>query len=152
MPVSSFLTPKSEVVWVSSTGTVEQALERMKPNGFSAVPILDDDGRYVGTLSTSDLMWFLLDAAQPWQEYASAAPLLRVPRRLHGLAVQVDAEVRNLVAHAMNQPFVPVVDDRGRFIGLVRRRPLIEYCAGLAGVGATASSSDLPDLLRGAGG
>ncbi len=34
----------------------------MKPNGFAAVPILDDDGGYVGTLSTSDLLWFLDNA------------------------------------------------------------------------------------------
>lgn len=53
---SWFLTPKSEVVWVSAQGSVEQAIERMKPNGFSAVPILDEEGAYVGTLSTGDLI------------------------------------------------------------------------------------------------
>jgi len=123
MYVSSFLTPKREVVWVSSTGTVEQALERMKPNGFSAVPILDDDGFYVGTLSTSDLMWFVLDTDRPWLERARSSPLLRVQRRFHGSAVPIDAEVRALV-------------------GIVRRRRLIEYCASLAGVGLPSSLSE----------
>jgi len=142
MYVSSFLTPKREVVWVSSTGTVEQALERMKPNGFSAVPILDDDGFYVGTLSTSDLMWFVLDTDRPWLERARSSPLLRVQRRFHGSAVPIDAEVRALVAYALNHPFVPVVDEHERFVGIVRRRPLIEYCASLAGVGLPSSLSE----------
>ena len=28
----------------------------------------------------------------------------------------------------MNQNFVPVVDDRGMFIGIVRRQAIIRYC------------------------
>ena len=28
----------------------------------------------------------------------------------------------------MNQNFVPVVDDRGVFIGIVRRQAIIKYC------------------------
>lgn len=130
--VAAFLTPKSEVVWVSASGSVEQALERMKPNGFAAVPILDDDGGYVGTLSTSDLMWFLLGAGSAWQELARATALLTVPRRRTGLVVHVDTSISALIDAAIQQSFVSVVDDRAVFIGIVRRRPVIEYCARLA--------------------
>src|SRR5450432_84301 len=90
MNVAFFLTPKSEVVWVSASGTIEQALERMKPNGFGSVPILDDDGGYVGTLSTGDLMWHLMEAPGPWQERARTTPLQRVRRRLNDGAVHID--------------------------------------------------------------
>lgn len=135
MAVAAFLTPKSQVVWLSSSGSVEQALERMKPNGFAAVPILDDDGGYVGTLSTSDLLWFLLGSDRPWQELARATSLLTVPRRRNGLVMPVDASVSALLDAAVEQSFVPVVDDRGVFIGIVRRRPLIQYCARLTRLG-----------------
>ena len=141
MPVSSFLTPKSEVVWVSATGSVEQALERMKPNGFSAVPVLDDDGRYVGTLSTSDLIWFLLAADGTWQERARSTPLECVPRKLQDSALPIDADPPSLIARAANQPFVPIVDAQDRFVGLVRRRPLLEHCARLVGITVEARSS-----------
>ena len=33
-----------------------------------------------------------------------------------------------LIEAAMNQNFVPVVDDRGMFIGIVRRQAIIRYC------------------------
>ena len=33
-----------------------------------------------------------------------------------------------LVEAAMSQNFVPVVDDRGIFIGIVRRQAIIRYC------------------------
>lgn len=134
MNVAFFLTPKSEVVWVSASGTVYQALERMKPNGFGAVPVLDDEGCYAGTLSTSDLMWYLLDRADPWPDRARATPLQGVPRRLHDTPVHIDADISTLLARAMNQSFVSVVDDREVFIGIVRRRPIIEWCARLAGL------------------
>jgi CBS domain-containing protein len=140
LAVLSFLTPKSEVVWVSATGSVEQALERMKPNGFSAVPILDDDGCYVGTLSTSDLIWFLLPGEAGWQERARSTSLLGVPRKLKDSAVPVDADVSSLIARATHQPFVPIVDGQGRFVGLVRRRPLLEYCAEHAGLSVAPPS------------
>src|SRR5450432_4081321 len=92
MNIAFFLTPKSEVVWVSASGTIEQALERMKPNGFGSVPILDDDGGYVGTLSTGDLMWHLLDAERSRPGGALSSPLLRVRRRLDDSAVRIDAD------------------------------------------------------------
>jgi CBS-domain-containing membrane protein len=131
MNVAFFLTPKSEVVWVSASGTVEQALERMKPNGFGSVPILDDDGGYVGTLSTGDLMWHLMQESGTWQAIARSTPLADVRRRLDDSAVHIDAEFRQLVARVTTQGFVSVVDDRGVFIGIVRRRPIIEYLARL---------------------
>ncbi len=136
MDVAAFLTPKSEVVWVSASGTVEQALERMKPNGFAAVPIIDDDGCYVGTLSTNDLMWFLLGSGNAWQERTRVTSVMAVPRRPTGLPVHVDTGVATLVARATEQSFIAVVDDRDVFIGIVRRRPLLEYCARLAALPA----------------
>ena len=132
MNIAFFLTPKSEVVWVSVSGSVEQALERMKPNGFRSVPILDDDGGYIGTLSTGDLMWQLMQASGTWQECARSTPLLSVPRRLDDSAVHIDAEFRQLIERVVTQGFVSVVDDRGVFIGIVRRRPVIEYLSRLA--------------------
>ncbi|HEY0466891.1 MAG TPA: CBS domain-containing protein [Polyangiaceae bacterium] len=150
MQFAAFLTPKSEVVWVSASGSVEQALERMKPNGFAAVPILDDEGCYVGTLSTSDLMWFLLPAGSAWQELARATAPLMVPRRLSGLVVHVDASVSVLIKAAIEHSFVSVVDDRGVFVGIVRRRPVIEYCARLAdpdGVNVKAFGRGIPEQI-----
>ena len=130
--LAAFMTPKSQVVWVSASGSVEQALERLKPNGFAAVPILDDDGGYVDTLSTSDLLWFLIDAGRAWRDVAQATVLLTVPRRHKGLLVHVDAGFSLLIQAVIARGFVSVVDDSGSFVGIVRRRPVIEYCVRLA--------------------
>jgi predicted transcriptional regulator len=130
--IAFFLTPKSEVVWVSASGTVEQALERMKPNGFGSVPILNEEGGYAGTLSTGDLMWYLIEAGGNWHDIAQTTPLDNVRRRLDDSAVHIDAKFAQLIDRIVTQGFVSVVDDRGFFIGIVRRRPIIEHLARLA--------------------
>ena len=147
MNVAFFLTPKSEVVWVGASGTVQQALERMKPNGFGAVPILDDDGCYAGTLSTSDLLWYLDEGASFGQLDARESPLRRVPRRLNDSPVHIDADIATLFARAVNQSFVPVVDDRDVFIGIVRRRPIIEFCARTSDLTGSTSAALHPSAL-----
>ena len=40
----------------------------------------------------------------------------------------VTTSMDQLIEAAMNQNFVPVVDDRGIFIGIVRRQAIIRYC------------------------
>jgi len=54
-----------------------------------------------------------------------------VPRHMQNRPVNIDARMEDLLSLAITQNFVPVVDDEGVFIGIVRRREIIEYCAGL---------------------
>jgi CBS domain-containing protein len=135
MNIAFFLTPKSEVVWIPETATMRQALERMEYHGYSAVPILDADGRYVGTLTEGDLLWKLKSDGLSIEKTAKVT-LAEVPRRLTNRPVQVDEEMEQLLALAVDQNFVPVVDTRDVFIGIVRRKRIIEYCMELAGVKA----------------
>lgn len=135
MDIASFLTPKSEVVWVSAEGTIAQALERMKPNGFGSVPVLDEDGCYFGTLSTSDLIWHLFEAGDSWQDTARLTPLANIRRARNDEALHVAAGLPKLLGQIAIQSFVSVVDDRGVFLGIVRRRPLIEHFARVAAPG-----------------
>ncbi len=131
--IAFLLTPKSEVVWVSANGTLGEALERMRPNGFAAVPLLDDAGGYVGTLTEGDVLWHLLDAAQP--KLAIEASVLAVKRRTNNRAVHIHAKLETLVSRAAEQNFVPVLDDREVFIGIVRRKSIIEQCVPSSSLG-----------------
>ena len=138
------MTPKSEVVWVSAEGTIAQALERMKPNGFGSVPILDEEGRYFGTLSTSDLIWYLVEAGDSWQDIARLTPLANIRRARNDVALHVTAGLPKLLAQIASQSFVSIVDDRGVFLGIVRRRPIIEHLARIAARAARLERDRLP--------
>ena len=55
-------------------------------------------------------------------------PISAFPHKRDYKAVTVTTSMDQLVEAAMNQNFVPVVDDRGIFIGIVRRQAIIRYC------------------------
>jgi len=42
--------------------------------------------------------------------------------------VSVNANIEDLISKSMNQNFVPVIDDQKTFIGIIKRRDIIEYC------------------------
>ena len=57
MNVAFFLVPKHEIIYLSPNSTMRQALERMEYHRYSAVPLIDDDGKYAGTITEGDLLW-----------------------------------------------------------------------------------------------
>jgi predicted transcriptional regulator len=145
MNISFFLTPKSQVVWVSATSTLAQAIEHMRPSGYSAVPLLHDDGGYAGTLTEGEILRHFLDAGTEWECLARTMPVGLLDRLADHRAVHIDAEIETLLACVFDQNFVPVVDDREVFIGIVRRRRIMEHCARIAGL---LEASAWPPIAR----
>jgi CBS domain-containing protein len=140
MNVAFFLTPKNQVVWVPSSASLGQAILRMRPHGYTAIPILDDRGGYVGTLTEGDILWHVVNAPGTSLRTAELTPLLAVERRTNNLPVHINADIEALITRAVEQNFVPVVDDYEVFIGIVPRKPIIEHCARMAGILPVASA------------
>lgn len=129
MNIAFFLLPKQEVATVTSDATLRQTLERMEYHRFTAVPILTKDGKYRGTVTEGDLLWHMKNSkGEITFENASKFYLKDVPLRVNIKPVSIDANMADLINLAKAQNFVPVVDDMDRFIGIVRRSQIIEYC------------------------
>ena len=127
MNVAFFLLPKSQVVYLKSDSTMRQAMEKMEFHRYSAVPIIDGRGRYVGTLTEGDLLWKMKNTPGLRFQDTEKIPLIDVPRKLDNQPVSIRAEMEDLLALAITQNFIPVLDDHQVFIGIVRRREIIEY-------------------------
>ncbi|HHT64315.1 MAG: CBS domain-containing protein [Bacillota bacterium] len=130
MNIAFFLIPKSEIVYLSPECTMRQALERMEYHRYSAVPIIDKEGKYFGTITEGDLLWQLKNSLNGKLENTEKVLLKDVPRRIKNKPVRIDARLQDLLSLAIFQNFVPVVDDYDTFIGIIRRREIIEYYAG----------------------
>jgi CBS domain-containing protein len=132
MNVAYFLTPKHDVVWVRIDASMRHAFVRMEQSGYTAIPLLDLDGGYAGTVTEGDLLRHLMYSGLTANaESTERVQLADVTLRAKNTPVDVDANVEELFERAINQNFVPVQDSRGAFIGLVRRRAILEYCAGV---------------------
>ena len=125
MKITFFLTLKSDVAWVSTAATVRQALERMEHYGYTAVPVLSQDGKYEGTLTDGDLLWYLKNNPEVSIRDTERIPLAAVPRKTVVRVIDINAEIEELFTLALDQNFVPVVDDREVFIGIVTRKSIL---------------------------
>lgn len=128
MNIAFFLLPKQEVVCLTDSATLRQTLERMERHRYTAVPVLSEDGKYVGTVTEGDLLWFLKSQPDIGFDNAHRVQLSEVPFRTAIRPVQIEANMEDLISLAKTQNFVPVIDDMGIFIGIVRRSDIIDYC------------------------
>lgn len=128
MNILFFLTPKSEVAYIYEDYTMRQALEKMEHHRYSAIPIIDDEGKYVGTITEGDLLWTLKNDFSLDLKSVEDVPIMDIKRRMDNSPVSVNANIEDLISKSMNQNFVPVIDDQKTFIGIIKRRDIIEYC------------------------
>lgn len=127
MNILFFLTPKKEVAYVEETDTLRQVLEKMEHHGYSAIPLLSEGGRYIGTVTEGDLLWFLKGRNFPQLKFLEDMPITSIERRRDNQAVNIRESMENLFDKVMNQNFVPVVDDKRVFIGIVTRKDILAY-------------------------
>ncbi len=123
-----FLTPKAMCAFLHDDYTVRQALEKMESAGYAALPILNRHGEYVGTLTEGDLLWAIKNMCSMDMKQAETQKIMSISRRKDNVPVTVTTSMQELVERASYQNFVPVVDDKNAFIGIVTRRAIIKYC------------------------
>ncbi len=127
MNIAFFLTPKEEVVWISSDSTMRQAIEKMEFHRYSAMPLIDEDGKYAGTITEGDILWCLKHT--PSLNFKSTNRILvsDIPKYQHNKPVSINSEIEDLFLLSVNQNFIPVVDDHDIFIGIIKRSDIINY-------------------------
>ena len=125
MNILFFLRPKSEVAYIYDYHTLRQALEIMEYHKYSSVPILNREGKYVGTITEGDLLWSLKKRNLLNLKDAEDVSIMKIERRMDYLSVSAESDMEDLIERAMEQNFVPVVDDQGHFIGIITRRDII---------------------------
>lgn len=127
MNILFFITPKSEIAYIYEDDTIRQALEKMEYHKYSAVPLLTRDGRYVGTITEGDLLWGIKNQYDLNLKGAEGIPVTTIKRRMDYRPVTAKSKMEDMIDRALNQNFVPVVDDRGLFIGIITRKDIIKY-------------------------
>ena len=128
MNILFFLKPKSELAYIKDYHTLRQALEIMEYHKYSSVSIIDKDGKYVGTITEGDLLWALKNMCNMDMRQAEVHRIMEISHRRHNLAVPVTANMHDLIERAGSQNFIPVVDDKDTFIGIITRSAIVKYC------------------------
>jgi len=125
--IKSFLHPKNEVSYITTSSNMKEALDKLEACHYSAIPVLQDNGVYYGTLSEGDLLWKMKATPGLTFDTMHEIPVVSINKRLKIECVKIGADLDDMLALAADQNFVPVVDDDGIFLGIIRRKDIIEF-------------------------
>ena len=128
MNILFFLTPKSELSYIYDDDSLRQALEKMEYHRYTAIPVINRKGEYVGTITEGDLLFCLKNQFSLNFRDAEKVQISEVSRRMNNRPIRIDADIEDLLQQSTNQNFVPVIDDKNIFIGIVTRKDIIQYC------------------------
>lgn len=131
MNIASFLLPKVEVAYLRDDMTIRQGLEKLKRSGYAAIPVIDSEDRYVGVISEGDFLWNILAHNQCLDDITmkklEKMTLRDIIQSGKVMPVCIDTDMEQLLGQAQMQNFVPVIDDRSVFIGIITRSDIIKY-------------------------
>ena len=128
MNILFFLIPKLRLEFLYDNYSLRQALEKMRVTSYTALPVVSkSDGTYVGTVSEGDLLWHILDHNYFNVKDLEDVDLVEIIDKTKYPRVKIGARIEDLVHLILAQNFVPVVDDRDIFMGIVTRRSVIDY-------------------------
>ncbi|WP_018211321.1 CBS domain-containing protein [Desulfitobacterium hafniense] len=134
MNVAFFLIPKQDVIYLKINSTMRQAIEKMEFHRYSAIPLIDDQGCYRGTITEGDLLWKLKNTPGLNFQNTQSIRLTEIEQHIQNYPVSISSRMEDLISRAVEQNFIPVVDDQKIFIGIVRRREILEYCTKALGM------------------
>ena len=133
MNIASFILPKEEVTYLRDCMTLRQGLEKLYRSGYTALPVIDVEDRYVGVVGEGDFLWNILyynerpeNVTAKQLEKATVRSIMRSGKVN---PVCIDTAMETLLQQAKEQNFVPVIDDRSVFIGIIRRSDIIKFFA-----------------------
>ena len=127
MNVLFFLKPKVDLAYLDDKCTLRQAIEKMKHYGFSAVPVIDAEGKYIGTLSEGDLLREVLKHENIKDKSVKEIKVKDIMGGRTNKPVNINAAIDDLFLRTTEQNFIPVIDDRDIFIGIVTRSDVLKY-------------------------
>ncbi len=133
--VAFFLTPKHELAYLNKDATIRQAIEKFENHGaFLEIIVLDNEGRFVGILSSKDVLLAFKKIPELNFENSHFYKIKDLDYNKNVISVNIDTSSDVLVEICKVQNIIPVIDGENRFIGIVRRPNLLFYYYQKAGV------------------
>ena len=123
MNLLTALVPKANVSSLDGGDTLRMAIEKMSHHHFATIPVLSSQGHYLYSISTGDILFYLKENDMTLKEM-EAVPLSVVPIYRPILALPVTSTEEEIEKALLNNNFVPMVDERGIFIGIITRKGL----------------------------
>lgn len=120
-----FLKNKSDVNYLHGQMTIQDGIEEMKHHRFTSTPVIDDSGIYLGSVSQGDFLWSIYHTDN--LSNISKQPVKSIIRKDYMKPANINTSLEELLKMSLDQNYIPIVDDRNVFIGIVTRKSILKY-------------------------
>lgn len=127
MNLFNFFTPKSQTFYLLSSSTLRQALEKFDYYKFTVISLIDSDGKFVSTVSEGDILRYIKNVLHFDLETAESVKLSEIEKYRQYKPLNISSPIEEAFQLSLDQNFIPLIDDRGMYIGILKRKTIIEY-------------------------
>ncbi len=129
MNIAKIMTPKYNTACLQDTSSVRQGLELMNRHGYTAIPVLNSEGKYIGSVTEGDFLRHITGVGTTELKEHEKYLVGDIFRPTFCPALDIHASEQQVIDAVLEQNYVPIVDDRGCLCGIVTRRSVILYLA-----------------------
>ncbi|OEF99930.1 hypothetical protein BHF71_07425 [Vulcanibacillus modesticaldus] len=135
MFIHNCITYARNLVTLKKDDTIGHAISVMKKNQLKSIPVIDDDGKFVGILSKEGLFEIFEKGQIGDYEDLKREPIAMGISKIEPL--NLDSRFEQLLPIIVRYPFVPIIDDEGIFQGIVKRKEITRALESSFGVGVS---------------
>lgn len=124
--IGSLIVPREKVMIVRSKWNLEQALSKLMESGWSSVPVLNDEDHVEGIISKTLILEHARLEKVPYyhdfhRKFVKEAMQKDVP------SLSEDTILRYGIELLVNWPYLPVMNQKKTFTGILTRRSVLDY-------------------------
>lgn len=125
--IFDFLTPKSQTVYLERSATIRQTLEKLDVHKFSVLTLIDESGTFISTISEGDILRYIKNNCNFDIKLAERKRIDMIEKYRPYYALSISTPLEDVIKLSLDQNFIPIIDDRGKFIGIIKRKTIIDY-------------------------
>ena len=123
--IAKIMIPKIFTAYIYENDTVRQGIEVMTRHGYTAIPVLDSEDRYLGSVTEGDFLRHIMATGETDKKFHEQFHISQIFRKDFCPPINISAEPQKVIDEILNQNFLPIVDDRNVLCGILTRKGVI---------------------------
>jgi predicted transcriptional regulator len=88
--------------------------------------LIDKDGKYITTISIGDILRYIKNSCNFDQKIAETTTLNKIEKYRPYKQLKTNSSLKEVFELSLDQNFIPIVDDRNMFIGIIKRKDILK--------------------------
>ena len=124
MNIFGILIPKQMLTYLYADDTLDIAVNELMDSGYTAVPVIDREGVYLGVVSEGDFLKKVMECGRDKLGEHNVEEIISKDKEAFIINTVSKEEIMEKI---LERNFLSIVDDRKCFVGIITRKSIIKY-------------------------